>query len=186
TSRLTALASSRLRRRGRSSMSDKAYLRIVAHYEACLEEHGDTHRGVDWPRADHVDLRHDVMLGVLWPTHRGDRRPISLLDFGCGASHFYEYLLCQGYPHIRYSGLDLSEQSVALCRRKFPQNTYYCLDVLEDGDALPAFDYVVLNGVFTEKRALSFGAMLDYVRRVLRAVFAKAKVGIAFNVMSSH
>src|SRR5260221_3771151 len=31
-------------------MEDKKYLAIVSHYESCLERHGDTHLGVDWPR----------------------------------------------------------------------------------------------------------------------------------------
>lgn len=167
-------------------MSDRAYRRIVDHYEACLEQHGDTHRGVDWPRAEDVDLRHDIMLGVLWPGSRSGDRRIDLLDFGCGASHFYEYLLRHNVRHIRYAGLDLSEKFTDLCLKKFPQNRYYCLDVLEQGQLLPAFDYIIMNGVFTEKRELSFDTMLDYFQSVLRILFTKARIGIAFNVLSSH
>src|SRR5262249_20083399 len=107
-------------------------------------------------------------------------------DFGCGASHFYEYLRRRPLRHVRYAGLDLSEKFVALCRAKFPENTYYCLDVLNGAAELPCFDYVVLNGVFTEKRDLPFAEMLAYFQAVLRAVFRKARVGIAFNVMSTQ
>ncbi len=48
-------------------MRDKKYLTIVSHYEACLEQHGDTHLGVDWPKAGDVHKRHRVMLDVIKP-----------------------------------------------------------------------------------------------------------------------
>ena len=43
-----------------------------------------------------------------------------------------------------------------------------------------------MNGVFTEKRGLTFDEMLAYFQRMLIAVFSKARLGIAFNVMSKH
>ena len=43
-----------------------------------------------------------------------------------------------------------------------------------------------MNGVFTEKQDLSFSEMFEYLQDVVRTVFTKARVGIAFNVMSKH
>ena len=48
------------------------------------------------------------------------------------------------------------------------------------------FDYIVMNGLFTAKCDLSFEAMLEYFQRLVRRVFAKARKGIAFNVMSKQ
>jgi SAM-dependent methyltransferase len=162
----------------------RKYLDIVSHYESCLERHGDTHLGVDWPRKDDVSKRHRVMLEVVKrELHIGKVR---LLDFGCGAAHLYEHIRDSGITNIEYAGLDLSERFVELCRRKFPANDFYCLDLLEESEALPSFDYIVMNGVFTEKRSLTFEEMLLYFKRLVKGVFAKAEVGIAFNVMSKH
>jgi len=161
---------------------ERRYLEIVAHYESCLKEHGDTHRGVDWPKAEHVDIRYQVMLEVI----REDKSNVSLLDFGCGASHLYEYIRRKGLTNIAYAGLDISQEFVALCRRKFPWLSYYCMDVLIEGDSLPEFDYIVMNGVFTEKRSLCYSEMLEYFFNVLRRLYAKTLIGLAFNVMSSH
>jgi phospholipid N-methyltransferase len=163
-------------------MVEKKYLRIVSHYEACLEQHGDSHLGVDWPRADDVEKRHRVMLEVIKP---GNEK-LSLLDFGCGAAHLNEYILRQGLKDIEYSGLDLSEKFVQLSQSKFPDNKFFRLDLLDDDAALPEFDYIVLNGVFTEKRELSFDEMLAYFKRLITRVFAHARAGIAFNVMTKH
>lgn len=165
-------------------MEGKDYQRIVSHYEACLAKHGDNHLGVDWPKKQDVDTRYRVMLEVIRP---GTSGTVTLLDFGCGASHLYEFIVRQGLrTAIQYSGLDLSQKFVDLSRGKFPSNRYYCVDILDDHVTLPEFDYVVMNGVFTEKRDLSFNQMLEYFQAVVSRVFRLARVGIAFNIMSKQ
>jgi len=163
---------------------EKKYLSIVSHYEACLERHGDSHLGVDWPKQEDVAKRHRVMLEVIKPESRGT--PVSLLDFGCGASHLNEYILAQGLTNIKYAGLDLSEKFVRLSQSKFPEDQFFCLDLLDSNISLPTFDYIVLNGVFTEKRELSFEDMFSYFKQVVTRVFEHARTGIAFNIMTKH
>lgn len=160
------------------------YASIVAHYESCLVRHGDSHLGVDWPSREDAETRYRVMLDVL---RRAPGERVELLDFGCGTAHLYEYLRGRPeYAGIRYSGLDLSERFVDVARAKHPDVPFYRLDVLREPDALPHFDYVVLNGVLTERRDLSQTEMLEYTEALLAQVFVKARVGIAFNVMSSQ
>ena len=89
---------------------------------------------------------------------------VSLLDFGCGASHLYDYILRNGLGTIEYSGLDISEKFIQLSKQKYPEINYYCMDILQSSRPLPAFDYVVLNGVFTEKRELSHDEMWELNR----------------------
>jgi cyclopropane fatty-acyl-phospholipid synthase-like methyltransferase len=161
----------------------KPYSSIIEHYESCLQKYGDSHRGVDWPNQEDAETRYRVMLDVIATSAA---KSVTLLDFGCGASHLYEYILRCGLDHIRYSGLDLSGKFISLSRSKFPHVNYYCLDILEDQPALPHFDYIVLNGVFTEKCTLSFQEMFSYFKRVVISLFHKTNMGIAFNVMSSH
>src|SRR5215510_7245599 len=163
-------------------MAEKKYLSIVSHYENCLDRYGDSHLAVDWPRAEDAQKRYRVMLDVIRP----ETQKVSLLDFGCGAAHLKEYIREQRLDHIEYAGLDLSEKFVRLSRSKFPENQFFCQDVLDENASLPIFDYVVLNGVFTEKRELSFEEMLAYFKQLVRHVFAHAAIGIAFNVMSKH
>jgi SAM-dependent methyltransferase len=164
-------------------VTKKRYAEIVKHYESCLEKHGDSHLGVDWPKSADAETRYQVMLDVI-------RRPapprLELLDFGCGASHLYEYMRAREVKGIEYMGLDLSAKFIDLSRRKFPENRYACADILENPAEVPEADYIVMNGVFTEKRGLTFEDMLAYFERMLAAVFAKARTGIAFNVMSNH
>jgi SAM-dependent methyltransferase len=166
-----------------SSAPAKKYIEIVEHYESCLAKHGDTHLGVDWPKAQDAETRYRVMLEVIRSPHPP---VVNLLDFGCGASHLYEHIVANGIRGIEYTGLDLSPKFVELSRKKFPKNYYICADILEEPDAVPVSEYILMNGVFTEKRGLTFDEMLAYFERMLTAVFAKAQCGIAFNVMSKH
>jgi hypothetical protein len=166
-----------------SAANPRKYLDIVAHYEACLERHGDSHRGVDWPNPADADTRYRVMLEVI-RSPRADR--ISLLDLGCGAAHLYEYLCRHRIEGIDYQGMDLSQHFIRLCQEKHPEVVFTCGDVLAPDQAIPACDYVIMNGVFTEKQTLSFEEMLEYFRSMLRRVFSSTRVGVAFNVMSKQ
>ncbi len=163
-------------------MDSPPYRDIIAFCESCLDQHGDSTRGVGWLYGD-AEARYRVMLGVI----RDPAAPASILDFGCGASHLYEFILKQARPQIRYCGLDLSERFLDLSRRKFPDVTYYRIDVLDpSSEALPEVDYAILNGVFTYKAALTPEAMFAYMESILRRVIPAARIGIAFNVMSKQ
>ena len=161
----------------------KLYSQIIEHYEDCLARHGDSHRGVDWPNPQDAATRYRVMLEVI----RSQQERMSLLDFGCGAAHLYEYIQQQHLSQIDYAGLDLSADFIVLSKSKFPTRPFYHVDILaEEETSLPSFDYIILNGVLTEKLNMSFEEMWDYTQRLLCAVFAKARCGIAFNVMSKQ
>ncbi len=167
-------------------MGGKAsYRDIVSHYEECLAKHGDSHLGVDWPNREDALKRYRVMLELMPAAAMDGQRP-RLLDFGCGASHLYDYMRGVGMASVDYIGLDLSERFVELSRSKYPDNEYVCADVLADPTALPPYDYAVMNGVFTEKRAMSFDEMFAYFERLAVRVFEEAGSGIAFNLMSKH
>jgi SAM-dependent methyltransferase len=159
------------------------YHEIVAHYESCLARYGDDHRGVDWPNPADAGKRYRVMLEVIQPQ---GGHPATVLDFGCGAAHLADHLQKHNRRDIEYIGLDISPAFIDLCRQKHPQLQFYCRDALQDSEPLPVVDYILMNGVFTEKRGLTFEAMFDYFRRLVKRVYPAARRGLAFNVMSKH
>lgn len=160
------------------------YRDIVTHYESCLEKHGDNHLGVDWPKAEDVDKRYRVMLDMIHVNH--DNGNVSLLDFGCGAAHLLEYIRRNGMTTINYSGLDMSQKFVDLSKGKFPEVDFICGDILDNSFQVQRTDYVVMNGVFTEKRDLSFDEMWKYFVAVIERAYNSCNKGIAFNVMSKN
>jgi SAM-dependent methyltransferase len=157
------------------------YLALIRHYEACFAAKGDTPQGVDWPDAAGARTRYRVMAEVA-----RDAAGFDVLDLGCGAGHFLDYLRDQYRGPLHYQGLDLSTVFVDCCRQKFPGVTFTCADILQDPQALPPCDYVVMNGVFTEKRSLGQDEMMAFTCRMLERAFGAARKGIAFNLMSKH
>lgn len=164
-------------------MSEPRYHALKSHYEACLEAHGDSHLGVNWSRPEDAEMRHQVMLEMIQPVE-GQR--VSVLDFGCGASHFYEFIRRKGRVDIDYAGVDISEKFVALSQSKFPEVPYFCLDFLSPEADLPTYDYVVLNGVFTNRTGMTHDDMMEFFTRLVTKLWPHARVGLAFNAMTKH
>jgi SAM-dependent methyltransferase len=157
----------------------KSYESIIRHYESCLEKYGDSYKGMDWPIENDAEKRYTVMLDLI----KNDVES-SVLDFGCGTALLLDFIKRQGIENIKYSGLDLIEKSIQIANQKFPEVTFYCHDILQDQDRIPKFDYIVLNGVFTEKRELEYEEMLSYFKSMVHVLFSKIEKGMAFNVMS--
>ncbi len=163
----------------------KGYEKIVKHYERCYAEHGDNHKGMDWPKLEDNHVRFQVMLQLLdWDIrHQGSSR---LLDFGCGTAHLLAFIQENNLPIDAYIGLDYSQLFVDRCLEKFPTHRFIAGDVLHQDFVWPEFDYAVMNGVFTEKRELSHAEMWDYFTEVISKAFHHAQRGIAFNTMSKN
>lgn len=162
------------------------YSSIVKHYEECFKEYGDNSKGVDWPNKQDALKRYQVMLEVMkfdTNSFKAPRQP-SVLDFGCGLGHLYEYIT-QNAINVHYTGLDASSLFAQTCREKFPHIDFLEMDIL-DGDVVPAhkFDYIVMNGVLTEKKELSYDEMWTYSKKLIQKVYQVCNYGVAFNVMS--
>lgn len=166
----------------KKTIRDLPYRHLADHYEACLDRHGDSHLGVDWPNADDAETRYRVMLDIVQTPQDA---PVSLLDIGCGAGHLLEHIRTTGQS-FNYQGLDISEKFVGLCRTKFPETTFHHADLLQDTQGIEPADYVILNGVFTEKLSLSQENMVDFMQALLTAAWPLAVKGLAFNVMSTQ
>lgn len=157
------------------------YQKIYKHYESCLDKYGDTSKGVDWPNEKDAQVRYSVMSDGF-----KNKEAESIIDLGCGAGHYYTYLKSTGILNeLSYTGIDISSKFIELCETKFPEANWMSLDILKDELSLQA-DFVVMNGVFTEKVSLSFDEMLEFWKNMLRSSFKLAKIGLAFNVMSSQ
>ena len=161
------------------------YKIIVEHYESCLEKHGDNHFGCNWPNLEDLHIRFSIMLDILNFSPR-KKNKYSLLDFGCGTGLMLEYLHDNKINLFKYSGCDLSKKFISVCETKYPKKKFIHLDIIKERDKLNKFDFIVMNGVLTEKHILSFDDMWKYAQLLIKLVFEKAKIGLAFNVMSKH
>lgn len=165
------------------TLTDKPYSSIIAHYEKCLKRFGDTHLGVDWQNADDAYKRYQVMLDITKPQNG---KIITLLDFGCGTAGLLDYINKKKIPYINYTGLDISLEFVKVSKKKYPSVTFLNIDILDKDSLLPCFDYIIMNGVFTEKVELSYDEMFLYFCSMIETIFPYCKKGIAFNLRSKQ
>lgn len=158
--------------------------RLRTHYRQTFAEHGATSRGVDWGEdpADH-DLRLDRMLAVL---ERGvpAARPATLLDVGCGYGSIANAAQSGGHQ-LEITGIDVCAEMIAEARDRHPDATWEVADILESSGTLQ-FDYVVCSGILTQKLDASQKEMDAFLKAIVRRMFDLSRIGIAFNVMTTH
>ncbi|MDQ7062051.1 MAG: class I SAM-dependent methyltransferase [Sulfurimonas sp.] len=165
------------------------YKKIIEHYEECFEKFGDTPQGVDWTKEEQVESRYNTMLELINFREKSFQitENISLLDYGCGLSHLYEYIVKNNIDYVEYTGLEISNKFFEVSKKKFPDNTYIKGDILKDNNLLKnKYDYIIINGVFTEKRDLSYQDMFSYFEKMIEKIYEYCDKGIAFNVMSKQ
>ena len=166
------------------------YKTIIQHYEMCLDKYGDTAKGVDWTKEEQVEIRYKIMIELINYREKSFNNDINtqkVLDYGCGLSHLYEYIMKKNLTYIEYSGLEISEKFFEKSKRKFPNNKYIKGDILENNNILnDTYDYIIMNGVFTEKRELPYKDMFIYFEQMIEKVYSYCNKGMAFNVMSKQ
>lgn len=164
-------------------MKDPIYTPLYQHYEKRFAEYGDNHKGMDWPNLEDALVRYQVMWDLTQKFHT-IKDTVEVLDVGCGTGHFFEYIMEKKY-NCQYSGLDISETFINRCIQKFPSTPFFHCDLLSQ--PFPhQFDYITMNGVFTEKLTLPLNEMIHFFESLLTKAFSIARKGVAFNVMSSH
>lgn len=158
------------------------YELLKKHYESCYEAHGDSSLGMDWPNEQDLSKRFEVLTKrmQLDESH-------SLLDLGCGIGLLINYLQNENkIQGIHYEGIDISEKMIQGARKNFPDFNFKVQDILQEPLQENRYDYILMNGVFTEKREMTYEEMFAFFKSMIRNVFKAARKGIAFNVMSSH
>lgn len=152
---------------------------LVSHYSSTFKKHGCSPRGVDWRDKNTAELRYQKMLELMSKDHNP-----TVLDVGCGYGGFLDYTKSKNLK-LSYSGIDPVEDMIAMCSHKFPDSKFWC-ESLEDFKGEVQFDYVVCNGIFTQKLDASILEMDAYMKKMLHKMFSLCKKGIAFNIMSTY
>jgi trans-aconitate methyltransferase len=108
----------------------------------------------------------------------------SILDVGCGYGRAFD-LLSKMSSRCKYTGIDIVEPMIISAKHLYPNATFYIGDFL-DFKFDTKFDYVICNGIFTQKLHVNETDMLKFMQTVVTKMFHLCNVGISFNVMSSN
>jgi SAM-dependent methyltransferase len=149
------------------------------HHTEVFKRHGCTPEGVDWgPQEDRFWLRHRNFLRLM-----EHETSCSLLDVGCGYGAFLD---APTAVRIEYTGLDIVEEAARQGQLRHPEATFLSGDFLDYPFEAERFDYVICNGIFTQKLTASLPDMDAYTKAMIRKMFAVCRRGIAFNMMTSY
>jgi 2-polyprenyl-3-methyl-5-hydroxy-6-metoxy-1,4-benzoquinol methylase len=155
--------------------------KLKQHYSETFERHGPNARGVDWSAEADVLLRYDNMLNVI-PVH-DKKRKLTFLDVGCGFGGLFEYATQQGYT-LDYTGIDVCENMIIHAKHNYPAARFECMDIF-DLDEKYHYDYVVCNGILTQKLSSSILEMDKFAQALIRKLYRHSNQGLAFNIMTS-
>lgn len=127
----------------------------------------------------HKELRYEMLSGLF----DGDD-DFTVHDVGCGMADFLSFLK-RRLPgkRIRYSGTEILEEFRREAAGRHPESEFFLRDLAE-GPGGDRHDYVVLSGVFHQRRDTRIPEWERFAQALLRNSFAMAGKGIGFNFIS--
>lgn len=138
-------------------------------YEESLKKYGVSPRGVHWKNGYTQYKRFEVLTRNL-----KDIFASSLVDAGCGTGEYYRFLKRIGEPPMDYAGIDSVEKMIDICRKRFPGQSFFHLDILKD--PLWEADYYISSGAMN---TLNFGECEKFIHKC----YSFSKKGFVFNFL---
>jgi cyclopropane fatty-acyl-phospholipid synthase-like methyltransferase len=155
-------------------------LQVSAYYACRYRLYGDGAQGMDWKDEASQHLRFERLL-----LHLDRAGSLSVLDVGCGNGELLAFCRARGRD-VRYLGIDVCEEMVAACRRRFGPDAAALASTADLARLGRTFDYVVASGTFNVKQEVDEEAWGRYVRRSIAEMFAACRIATVFNAMSTR
>lgn len=162
-------------------MTDRISQDLGRHYAQKFAMHGPNPQGVDWG-ADQskIFLRYEKMLDLLSTPYSA--KP-SMLDVGCGYGGLLTYAAGHGID-LDYTGIDIADNMVQWATENMDHGRFIKGDVMTHTFGND-FDYVVCNGILTQKLDTPGLEMDRFASGLIRRLFSLTRCGMAFNIMTT-
>lgn len=171
----------------KSTINQRVSKRLGEHYDQTFAKHGANSKGADWGDDEsRLELRYQKMLALI-ATGEASRSGAKqgLLDVGCGYGGLLSYAQEQQLD-IDYTGIDLSTNMITWANDNLAgQGKFLVGDILTQTIA-QRYDYVVCNGILTQKLDIPGAEMDEFARNLIHRLFELCNKGIAFNVMTTR
>ncbi len=158
---------------------------MKTHYSQKFAEFGATPKGVDWGKEEDVRLRYDKMLAVIDWELLDIGKPITLLDVGCGYGGLYSYAQQKGLE-LQYTGIDVASNMISWAKQHLSTGEFIEGDFMQHDFGKQRFEFIVCNGILTQKLGASLLEMDGFAKMLIRRMFDLCDKSIAFNVMSTY
>lgn len=161
---------------------DKTTSLLKQHYEKSFQDHGSTARGVDWGDTETANIRYKNMASLF----SEETEVFSLLDVGCGYGAFYDFLMeSNSSPSFSYTGIDVVKEMTDEALKVHPDVNFINGNIF-DLSLTQKWDYLVCNGILTQKLNVSNNEMDSFACALIEQMFKLCNKGIAFNIMTTN
>ena len=159
----------------------KALSGIRDLYTGSLATHGASAKSVGWKDQPTQALRFERLARVI---NRDRAGGFSVNDWGCGYGAMFGYLDgLAGADLQRYVGYDISEEMLSVATAACdPARARFVLGSAVTEEA----DYSFVSGTFNVKLQATDAVWETYIKGHLETIYAKSRVGMAFNLLTSH
>ncbi len=148
---------------------------IKNHYRELFKKHGYSAKSVQWSDKSTQFKRFEVLSQVT-------EKIKSVIDVGCGFGDFYGYLKSRGFSG-KYLGLDYVDEFIENATNAYKEkNAKFSIFDLYNDELPDGFDYIILSGVFNNKKSDNEEFML----RTIEKMYNACRKGVAFNAMSKY
>ncbi len=156
--------------------------KLKKEYEKHLMKHDpDSPEAVHWVGREKLWLRFDIL------TEIGNLTNKKVLDFGCGNGLLLDYLN-EKKIKCQYSGWDISEEMIAIARKRHSKADFKVCDILKDDVSKYAglFDYIIINGVFNIIIGGDIKTHEAWVHEILLKLWSLCKEGITTDFLTEY
>lgn len=156
-------------------MIDKEEKVTAQRYQQLFNEHGISHKTLDWGSQEGQHLRFKILSEI------GNLNGKSILDVGCGLGDFHGWLVDHNIK-ADYTGIDLTPALVEQARKSHPGLTFIQGSILDESVLVRRqFDFVFASGIFATYKV---GAN-SWQEGAVARMWNLATEGVAFNTLSS-
>jgi len=162
-------------------MKNKTRLSQEKIYKELYEQHKGTTMAVSSESWNHKHTRFTMICDIF----QNDNN-ITVHDVGMGIADMGVFIKSE-FPdkNIQYSGTEILDEYVEEAQKRFPDSKFYNRDVAEQSFE-DRFDYLLLSGVFHQRRDSSIRDWEKFSQQILKNAFEMCNKGIAFNFISPY
>jgi cyclopropane fatty-acyl-phospholipid synthase-like methyltransferase len=107
----------------------------------------------------------------------------TVMDIGCGFADLFSYLSINNI-NVDYIGVDIVPEFIDYCEKEYPQQEFYCKNVMLDFDQLPSTDIVVALGILNYN--FDEVSNFEYSKLFIKKIFKIAREKVIIDFLSKH
>ncbi|KYG81139.1 class I SAM-dependent methyltransferase [Roseivirga echinicomitans] len=150
---------------------------VIKQYQEAFDKYGNSEKSVFWPKGRQKE-RFDAL------TRSIVKKKFSILDFGCGLGHMFDYLNATHDGNFSYHGVDVVDSFIVQNKITFPNTDFQLIQ--DYSEIQKSFDYVLISGVFNISYFEDLEKHKNLVFEILEGLFSKANVYLSVNFMSDQ